>query len=68
MTIVIMADVVSDADEGHSFHKQMLQKSTPMLEELYLQTQAGGPQDLRASLLESKNLGSNEALSTRPPV
>lgn len=26
MTIAIMVDVVSDANEGHSFPKQMLQK------------------------------------------
>lgn len=37
-----------------------------MFEELYLQTQVGGLQDLPGSLLESKNLGSNEALSTQP--
>lgn len=52
--------------KGTAFINRCCRKSTQMFEELYLQTQAGGLQALPGSLLESKNLGSNEALSTRP--
>lgn len=41
MTIMIMAVVVSDANEGHSFPKQSCRKSTHMSGDLYLQTLAG---------------------------
>lgn len=52
--------------KGTAFINRCCRKSTQMFEELYLQTQVGGLQALLGSLLESKNLGSNEALSTRP--
>lgn len=55
---MIMAVVVSDANEGHGFLSRCLKT---------LLTNTGWrPAGLPGSLPESKNLGSNDALSTRP--
>lgn len=55
MTIMIMAVVVSDANEGHSFPKQSRRQSTHKSGDLYLQTLAGACRP--PALLESKNRG-----------